>query len=73
MTGWGPSTQEQKVDFPCRFKVQQKVGDSVQAGESLLTIYANREELADIKELLYANIEIAAEAEPIKLIHEIIR
>ncbi len=45
----------------------------MKAGEPLLTIYSNREDVEDIKKLLYDNIEIAAQAAPIKLIHEIIK
>ena len=73
LLGGGRQTKDDKLDYAVGLELHKKVGDPVQAGESLLTIYASREELADIKELLYANIEIAAEAEPIKLIHEIIR
>jgi len=53
-------------------KLHKKVGESVQEGESLLTIYSNTEEIDEVKELIYANISIGDAGEEPPLIHEII-
>ncbi|MGH2183049.1 pyrimidine-nucleoside phosphorylase, partial [Enterococcus faecalis] len=44
----------------------------VEKGESLLTIYANREDVTEVVQLLYKNIEIGPTGEEPFLIHDII-
>ncbi|WP_054711065.1 pyrimidine-nucleoside phosphorylase [Secundilactobacillus paracollinoides] len=73
LLGGGRQTKDDDLDYAVGLELHKKVGDPVKAGESLLTIYSNRESVDDIKTLLYDNIEIADHAEPIKLIHEIIK
>ncbi|WP_162257320.1 hypothetical protein [Pediococcus stilesii] len=43
------------------------------AGASSLAIFSNKEDVENIKELLYENIKISEKAEPVSLIHEIIK
>lgn len=72
LLGAGRKTKEDRIDYAVGLKLHKKVGDPVSEGESLLTIYANSEDVAEVKELLYANIEIGASGEEPELIHDII-
>lgn len=72
MLGAGRRTKEEAIDHAVGLKLHKKVGESVQEGESLLTIYSNTEEIDEVKELIYANISIGDAGEELPLIHEII-
>ncbi|HJD99968.1 MAG TPA: pyrimidine-nucleoside phosphorylase [Levilactobacillus brevis] len=73
LLGGGRQKADDQLDYAVGIMMNKKVGDPVKAGESLLTIYSNREDVADIKQRLYDNIEIRDSAEPFTLIHETIR
>lgn len=73
LLGGGRQKADDQLDYAVGIELKKKVGDTVSEGEPLLTIYANREDIDNIKELLYDNIEIADAAAPITLIHEIIK
>lgn len=73
LLGGGRQTKDDQLDYAVGIALHKKVGDAVTEGESLLTIYANREDVTDVQKLLYENISIAEQAEPIALIHEIIK
>lgn len=70
--GAGRKTKEDAIDFAVGLKLHKKVGDPVEAGESLLTIYANQEDVSEVKELLYKNIGIGVSGTEPTLIHDII-
>ena len=70
--GAGRATKEDSVDHAVGLKLHKKVGMPVASGESLLTIYANQEDVEEVKELLYKNIEIGSSGEEPELIHDII-
>lgn len=70
--GAGRATKEDSVDHAVGLKLHKKVGMPVASGESLLTIYANQEDVEEVKELLYKNIEIGRSGEEPELIHDII-
>ncbi|MHC5228218.1 pyrimidine-nucleoside phosphorylase [Enterococcus sp. LJL99] len=70
--GAGRATKEDSVDHAVGLKLHKKVGMPVTSGESLLTIYANQEDIEEVKELLYKNIEIGSSGEEPALIHDII-
>lgn len=72
MLGAGRATKEDKIDFAVGIVLRKKVGDWVEAGEPLATIYANREAVEDVKEKIYDNITISDHGEEPKLIHKII-
>ncbi|ULG71730.1 pyrimidine-nucleoside phosphorylase [Macrococcus brunensis] len=72
LLGAGRATKEDTIDLAVGLMLRKKVGDKVEEGESLVTIYSNREDVEDVKEKIYANIEIAEQAEVPKLIHTII-
>ncbi|NLR08985.1 MULTISPECIES: pyrimidine-nucleoside phosphorylase [Lactobacillaceae] len=73
LLGGGRQKADDKLDYAVGIMMDKKVGDKVEAGEPLLTIYSDRENVDDIKDLLYANIEISDSAEPFTLIHETVR
>lgn len=70
--GAGRKTKEDAIDFAVGLKLHKKVGDPVTAGESLLTIYANQEDVSAVKDLLYKNIGIGVSGTEPTLIHDII-
>lgn len=72
LLGAGRKTKEDSIDYAVGLKLHKKVGENVTEGESLLTIYANSEDIAEVKDLLYANIEIGDSGEEPPLIHDII-
>ncbi|GAY73211.1 pyrimidine-nucleoside phosphorylase [Lentilactobacillus kosonis] len=72
LLGGGRQKADDKLDYSVGIYLHHKIGDSISAGESLLTIYSNREKIDDIKDLLYDNIEISDSATAPTLIYETI-
>lgn len=72
LLGAGRATKEDTIDFAVGLKLHKKVGSPIEKGESLLTIYANREDVTEVEQLLYKNIEIGPTGEEPILIHDII-
>ncbi|EGQ3295501.1 pyrimidine-nucleoside phosphorylase [Staphylococcus pseudintermedius] len=72
MLGAGRQTKEDVIDLAVGLVLNKKVGDRVEEGESLLTIYANSEDVEQVKQKLYNNITISDHAEQPQLIHTII-
>ena len=70
--GAGRATKEDVIDLAVGLVLHKKVGDKVEAGESILTIYSNRENVEDVKQKLYDNIFIADTATAPTLIHTVI-
>ncbi|MBO1304786.1 pyrimidine-nucleoside phosphorylase [Enterococcus sp. 669A] len=70
--GAGRRTKEDAIDHAVGIKLHKKIGDKVEEGESLLTIYANTTELQEVENLLYENIEIGDQAVEPTLIHGIV-
>lgn len=72
MLGAGRQTKEDAIDYGVGLKLHKKVGEQVEKGESLVTIYSNTEQIEPIKEKLYQNIQIGEAADKPILVHEII-
>ena len=53
LLGAGRKTKEDAVDHAVGIKLHKKIGEEVVAGESLLTIYANTEDIQEVEKLLY--------------------
>lgn len=70
--GAGRATKEDIIDLAVGLVLHKKVGDKVEEGESILTIYSNRENVEDVKQKLYDNIFIADTATAPTLIHTVI-
>lgn len=72
MLGAGRQTKEDDIDLAVGLVLHKKIGDKVNEGESLLTIYANQEDVAAVKQKLYENITISDSAEAPQLIYKMI-
>ncbi|EUJ45087.1 pyrimidine-nucleoside phosphorylase [Listeria riparia] len=72
LLGAGRATKEDEIDLAVGIMLRKKVGDKVEAGEPLVTIYANKEDVKAVEEKIYANIKIRDHADAPKLIHTII-
>lgn len=72
MLGAGRQTKEDEIDLAVGLVLHKKIGDRVEEGESLLTIYANQEDVASVKEKLYENITISDSATSPQLIYKVI-
>ncbi|WP_088838911.1 pyrimidine-nucleoside phosphorylase [Listeria sp. ILCC792] len=70
--GAGRATKEDEIDLAVGLMLRKKVGDAVQAGDSLVTIFSNKEDVAGVTEKIYENIRISSQAEAPKLVHKII-
>ena len=57
--GAGRATKEDVIDLAVGLVLHKKVGDKVEEGESILTIYSNHENVDDVKQKLYDNIFIS--------------
>ncbi|MBC2259548.1 pyrimidine-nucleoside phosphorylase [Listeria booriae] len=72
LLGAGRATKEDEIDLAVGIMLRKKVGDKVEAGEPLVTIYANKEDVKAVEEKIYANIKVSDYADAPKLIHTII-
>ncbi|MFU2030346.1 pyrimidine-nucleoside phosphorylase [Bacillus wiedmannii] len=72
LLGAGRATKEDEIDLAVGLMLRKKVGDAVKEGEPFVTIYANRENVEDVKTKIYENISIAETAVAPKLVHTVI-
>ncbi|MBC6308645.1 pyrimidine-nucleoside phosphorylase [Listeria sp. FSL L7-1582] len=72
LLGAGRATKEDEIDLAVGIMLRKKVGDKVAAGEPLVTIYANKEDVKAVETKIYENIRVSDKAEAPKLIHTII-
>jgi pyrimidine-nucleoside phosphorylase len=72
LLGAGRATKEDEIDLAVGLMLHKKVGEAVKEGEPLVTIYANRKDVEDVKAKIYENITISNKAETPPLIHTII-
>ncbi|MCI3983371.1 pyrimidine-nucleoside phosphorylase [Bacillus vallismortis] len=72
LLGAGRATKEDEIDLAVGIMLRKKVGDKVEKGEPLVTLYANRENVDEVMAKVYDNIRIAAEVKAPKLIHTLI-
>lgn len=72
LLGAGRETMDSELDLAAGLMLHKKIGDAVEAGETIVTIYSNKEDVdASIKKIK-DNIELSDHAEPLTLIHEVI-
>ncbi|MBO0421581.1 pyrimidine-nucleoside phosphorylase [Enterococcus plantarum] len=67
--GAGRETKEDDIDLAVGLVLRKKVGDQVKKGESLVTIFANREEVEDVVTMIKENIRLGSEVPESKLIY----
>ncbi len=72
LMGGGRKKADDKLDYAVGIELHKKIGDPVQKGESIMTIWSNRENVDDVKELLDQAVAIKEAAQAPVLIHEII-
>ncbi|WP_406595249.1 pyrimidine-nucleoside phosphorylase [Bacillus velezensis] len=72
LLGAGRATKEDEIDLAVGIMLRKKVGDNVEKGEPLVTLYANLENVDDVTAKVYDNIRISEKAEAPKLIHTLI-
>ncbi|MGG0837945.1 pyrimidine-nucleoside phosphorylase [Bacillus paralicheniformis] len=72
LLGAGRATKEDEIDLAVGIMLRKKVGDAVEKGEPLVTLYANRENVDDVIAKVYDNIQISEKAEAPKLVHTVI-
>lgn len=72
LLGAGRATKDDIIDLAVGLVLNKKVGDKVKAGESLVTIYANQEDVKDVEAKILENITISDEQVKPTLIHKVI-
>ncbi|WP_425255432.1 pyrimidine-nucleoside phosphorylase [Mammaliicoccus sciuri] len=72
LLGAGRATKDDIIDLAVGLVLNKKVGDKVEAGESLVTIYANQEDVKDVEVKILENITISDEQVKPTLIHKVI-
>ncbi|MED5101432.1 pyrimidine-nucleoside phosphorylase [Niallia circulans] len=73
LLGAGRATKDSEIDLAVGLVLRKKIGDKVEAGESLVTIYSNTEEIDDVIKKLDENIKLSPnEVKAPTLIYEII-
>ncbi|BCB04604.1 pyrimidine-nucleoside phosphorylase [Bacillus sp. KH172YL63] len=59
--GAGRATKDSVIDLAVGLELRKKIGDTVKAGDSLVTIYSNDENIDQVKEKLYESIKVTSE------------
>ena len=72
LMGGGRQKADDQLDYAVGIELHKKIGDSVQKGESIMTIWSNREDIDYVKELLDQAVAIKESAQQPTLIHETI-
>lgn len=72
LMGGGRQKADDQLDYAVGIELHKKIGDSVQKSESIMTIWSNREDIDDVKELLDQAVAIKESAQQPTLIHETI-
>lgn len=72
MLGGGRSKLDDLLDYAVGIELHKKVGDPVQKGEAILTIYSDRPDVADVKALLRNQIKVVKQVVKPQLIYETI-
>ena len=73
LLGAGRATKDSELDLAAGLMLQKKIGDKVSVGDTLVVIHSNSEDVDSSIKLIKENIKIGDHAEPVTLIHEIIR
>ncbi|MEB6196609.1 pyrimidine-nucleoside phosphorylase [Mammaliicoccus sciuri] len=72
LLGAGRATKDDIIDLAVGLVLNKKVGDKVEVGESLVTIYANQGDVKDVEAKILENITISDEQFKPTLIHKVI-
>lgn len=72
MLGAGRAVKGDVIDLAVGIIIHKKIGDAVEEGEPLATLYANSDDVEKVKEKVLKNYTIGNESKKIKLIEKII-
>lgn len=72
LLGGGRAAKEDQLDYSVGLVLHHKIGDQVQVGDALVTVYSNQEDIAQVEKLIRDNFIIGASATAPQLIHEVI-
>ncbi|MZQ84332.1 pyrimidine-nucleoside phosphorylase [Paenibacillus sp. 5J-6] len=73
LLGAGRAKKEDQIDYAVGLTLNKKIGDAVQAGESICTIHANREDVKEVTSMIQGAYRIAAsKPAPVQLIYDVI-
>jgi pyrimidine-nucleoside phosphorylase len=72
MLGAGRQTKDDEIDLAVGLMLNKKVGDRVEAGDSLVTIYSNTEDVEAVKTKILENYKIGGDEKDIPLIRRVI-
>lgn len=72
LLGAGRATKESTIDLAAGLKILKKVGDPVQKGEAIVTMFANKADFGPAEKLIQEAYSIGAERKEITLIHGVI-
>lgn len=73
LLGAGRATKESEIDLAVGLMLNKKIGEKVAKGDSLVTIYANTEDVEKVKEMIYESIQISSEVvEAPALVHAVV-
>ena len=70
--GAGRATKDDVIDLAVGIVLHKKIGDQVEAGESIATIHANQQDVESVKQKVLNAIEINDERIEYSLIHKVI-
>ncbi|EAE8346013.1 pyrimidine-nucleoside phosphorylase [Listeria monocytogenes] len=70
--GAGRATKEDEINLAVGLMLRKKVGDAVKEGESLVTIFADQEDVENVKAKIYENIQISDHTTAPTLVHKVI-
>ncbi|WP_335869790.1 pyrimidine-nucleoside phosphorylase [Bacillus sp. 2205SS5-2] len=71
LLGAGRATKDSIIDLAVGLELKKKIGDKVNEGDALVTIYSNQEDLEEVKTKLYESITISKDQVPAPtLVHE---
>ncbi|WP_208559174.1 pyrimidine-nucleoside phosphorylase [Marinilactibacillus kalidii] len=71
--GAGRETKESEIDLAAGVYLNKKVGDAVEMGESLATLYSNKPIDESTKQTITESMKISETAEPLTLVYDIIK
>ncbi|OJG52263.1 pyrimidine-nucleoside phosphorylase [Enterococcus haemoperoxidus] len=68
--GAGRATKEDEIDLAVGLVLNKKIGDDVKVGDSLVTIHANKKDVAEVEAMIKENIQIGDTGIAPKLIYK---
>lgn len=72
LLGGGRAAKEDQLDYSVGLVLHHKIGDQVNVGDSLVTVYSNQEDITQVEKLIRDNFVIGDPTAAPQLIHEVI-